>query len=196
LQANSPGVVLAPCTREDVDGTAGLDLREPGLSEQRDPTLRPQRSCQAYVGPSIRRRPAGSHLCELENAAQAQNTADLLEDAQPVRGQIHDSVRYDDVSPPVVHGHLLGEAFPELHMILNRESSGAPSRLGQHFGCHVDADHAAFVTDPPFGNERVEPCAAADINDAHARLQGSHQKRIADAGERFDCLIGQLINEL
>ena len=45
-------------------------------------------------------------------------------------------------------------------------------------------------------DERVEPRARPDIDDAFTRLESAQRKRIADTGERLDRAVGQRVDDV
>jgi hypothetical protein len=95
--------------------------------------------------------------------------------------------------PTVIDRNRLGESFPELDVTQTHGARGF-SRLRQHLRRHVHTHDASTVADLSRGDEGVEPRTGTDIYDPFAGLQTAQRQGIADASERLDCGIGQLVS--
>ncbi len=121
----------------------------------------------------------------LNAAPGTKHTVDLFHHGHLVRAEVDDAVADHDIDGLVVHGQVLGQAFPDFDV---REPgfAGAGGGLSAHRFGHIDGDHAPTAPDLTGGDKAIESGAAADVEHSLALLQVAQRERIPGAGERLN----------
>src|SRR5918995_629591 len=123
----------------------------------------------------------GDDVGNRDATARPQHPGHLGENLVLVRRQIDYPVGDHAVDALIVHGQALDPRLAKLDLV-ESGLGGELARLVELLDGEIDSDYAAGRFDLGGGEEGVHPRAAAEVDDALARLHGGEVEEVADPG--------------
>src|SRR5256885_285296 len=132
----------------------------------------------------------GDHVGHRESAARPEDAKALTEDARLVAGEVDDAVGDDHVNRLVRQWDLLDGSLHELDVLQPRTHPVVAREL-EHLVSHVETVRLAARTDPPGGQQNVDPSSRAEIEHRFAFVELGDGRGVAASERREFGSVGQ-----